>query len=300
MSRRQKITKAVIPAAGYGTRMLPATKVLPKEMLPVAGKPLIQYAVQEAAASGIETVVLVVRKHGALLQSYFAPDPELESFLRQRQLHDMEAELDSLRHLVKLEYIEQTQPLGLAHAICVARPLLGDQPFAVLLPDVIMVDDDPVTAQLIRACDSGDATGIAIREVEPHEVQRHGIIQYDRISSASSGCVSITGLVEKPSLASAPSRLGVFGRYVLAPSIWNAIDQTKPDASGEVQLTGALDLLCRAREFPVRGVFFRGSHYDAGDRLGYLIANIELTLRDERLRQPCLDYLARLQIFSVR
>jgi UTP--glucose-1-phosphate uridylyltransferase len=298
---RQKITKAVIPAAGYGTRMLPATKVLPKEMLPVAGKPLIQYAVQEAAASGIETVVLVVRKHGALLQSYFAPDPELENFLRQRQLHEMEAELDSLRHLVNLEYIEQTQPLGLAHAICVARPLLGDQPFAVLLPDVIMVGEEPVTAQLIRACGADDATGIAVREVEPHQVQRHGIIKYDRTSFVSSSdCVPITGLVEKPSLASAPSRLGVFGRYVLAPSIWNAIDQTRADATGEVQLTDALDLLCRAREYPVRGVFFTGSHYDAGDRLGYLTANIELTLRDERLRQPCLDYLARLQIFSVR
>jgi UTP--glucose-1-phosphate uridylyltransferase len=281
--------------------MLPATKVLPKEMLPVAGKPLIQYAVQEAAASGIETVVLVVRKHGALLQSYFSPDPELESFLRQRQLHEMEAELDSLRHLVNLEFIEQTQPLGLAHAICVARPLLGDQPFAVLLPDVIMVGDEPVTAQLMRACGADDATGIAIREVEPHHVQRHGIIKYDRTSFVpSSGCVPITGLVEKPSLASAPSRLGVFGRYILAPSIWKAIDQTRADPSGEVQLTDALDLLCRAGEYPVRGVFFSGNHYDAGDRLGYLTANIELTLRDERLRQPCLDYLARLQIFSLR
>lgn len=293
MPSPQKIVKAVIPAAGFGTRMLPATKALPKEMLPVAGKPLIQYAIEEAAASGIETAILVVRNRKSLIQSHFDPDPALESFLRDRQLTTVAAVIHRLTELVDLQYVEQQQPFGLAHAICCARPLIGDEPFVVLLPDVIMVNDEPVTRQLIGAYKNQCGSVVAIREVEPQEVGRHGIVQVPRSTTAASAAtVRIVGLVEKPSGANAPSRLGVFGRYVLEPVIWDAIEQTSPDARGEVQLTDALNVLCQRSS--VLGLCFEGRHYDAGEPLGYLKAHIELSLGDPLLRQPLREYLTRL------
>jgi UTP--glucose-1-phosphate uridylyltransferase len=290
----QRIAKAVIPAAGFGTRMLPSTKALPKEMLPVAGKPLIQYAVEEAAASGIQTVILVIRNHKSLIQAHFARDPELEFFLQGRQLREAADLMCGLAELVDLRYVEQEKPLGLAHAICCARPLLDEEPFVVLLPDVIMVHDEPVTRQLIGTHGRHGGSVVAIREVEAHELERHGIVRIECSNELpASKPVRVTGLVEKPSAADAPSRLGVFGRYLLEPGIWDAISETEPDARGEVQLTDALNLLCvRNLVYAYR---FEGQHHDAGDRLGYLRANIELSLRDPHLRQPLLDYLSRLQ-----
>ncbi len=293
MSDPPKIVKAVIPAAGFGTRMLPATKALPKEMLPVAGKPLIQYAIEEAAASGIKTVVLVVRSHKSLIQSHFAPDPALESFLKDRHLAAVE-DIRRLTELVDLQFVEQQQPLGLAHAICCAKPLIGAEPFAVLLPDVIMVSDDPVIRQLIHAYEQHKGSVVAIRQVEVQEVERHGIVQTELSTPDLSGPpVRVTSLIEKPPPGKTPSRLGIFGRYVLEPSIWCAIGQTSPDPRGEVQLTDALNVLCKDNS--LLGLCFEGQHYDAGDRLGYLKANIELSLADPRLSQPLREYLARLR-----
>jgi UTP--glucose-1-phosphate uridylyltransferase len=286
--------KAVIPAAGFGTRMLPATKAIPKEMLPVAGKPLIQYAVEEAAASGIETVILIVRSHESLIQAHFTRDPELESFLQKRHLTDTAELVRHLAQLVDLRYVEQENPLGLAHAISCARCLVGNEPFVVLLPDVIMIHEEPVSRQLIRARQRHGESVIAIREVESQELERHGIVRIERSTEVrESQSVHVTGLVEKPSAADAPSRLGVFGRYLLEPSIWDAIAQTKPDARGEVQLTDALNLLCATRL--VSGHCFEGRHYDAGDRLGYLKANVELSLRDPLLRVHLVEYLSHLR-----
>jgi UTP--glucose-1-phosphate uridylyltransferase len=294
MFGRPKIAKAVIPAAGFGTRMLPATKALPKEMLPVAGKPLIQYAVEEAAASGIETVILVIRDHKSLIQAHFARDPVLELFLEDRQLHAAAQQVHRLSELADLRYVEQENPLGLAHAIRCARPLVKEEPFVVLLPDVIMVNDEPVTRQLIRAYEQHGGSVVAIREVEPGDVERHGVVQVERSSlPLSCGSVRVTGLVEKPPAARAPSRLGVFGRYLLEPTIWDAIAKTAPDPRGEVQLTDALNFLCRTNL--LSGLCFEGQHYDAGDRLGYLRANFELSLLDTRLRQPLQDYLSHLR-----
>jgi UTP--glucose-1-phosphate uridylyltransferase len=285
--------KAVIPAAGFGTRMLPATKALPKEMLPVAGKPLIQYAIEEAAASGITTVIVVVRSHKSLIQSHFASDPAFESFLKERQLASVE-DIRQLTELVDLQFVEQEQPLGLAHAICCAKPLVGVGSFAVLLPDVIMVSDEPVIGQLIRAHQRHGGSVVAIRQVEPQEVERHGIIEAEPLTAdPSSPPVQVTGLFEKPPPGKTRSRLGVFGRYVLEAPIWRAIGQTRPDSRGEVQLTDALNLLCKDNS--LLGLCFQGQHYDAGDRLGYIKANIELSLADPRLRQPLIEYLARLR-----
>ena len=294
MFARRKIVKAVIPAAGFGTRMLPATKALPKEMLPVAGKPLIQHAVEEAVASGIETVILVVRSRLSLVQAHFAPDPALEAFLRERGLVVAAEQMNSLNELANLQYVEQKKPLGLAHSISCARPLVGEEPFVVLLPDVIIVTDEPVTRQLIRAHEQHGGSVIAIREVESHEVERHGIVGIERSTEfRSSKPVRVTGLVEKPSPADAPSQFGVFGRYLLEPAIWDVIAQTKADAWGEVQLTDALNLLCQTGL--LFGLCFKGHHYDAGDRLGYVKANLELFLRVPQLRPILLEYLSHLQ-----
>jgi UTP--glucose-1-phosphate uridylyltransferase len=293
VSDRCKILMAVIPAAGFGTRMLPATKVLSKEMLPVAGKPLIQYAIEEAAASGIKTVVVVVRSCKSMIRSHFARDPALESFLEGRQSTAAEA-IRTLTELVDLQFVEQQQPLGLAHAICCAKPLVGAQPFAVLLPDVIMVNDVPVTRQLIDAHEQHSGSVVAIRQVEPQEVERHGIVQPGSSMANTSGPpVRVRGLIEKPPPDSTTSRLGIFGRYVLEPSIWDAIERTRPDTRGEIQLTDALNGLCQ--HSTLLGLCFEGQHYDAGDPLGYLKANIALSLRDPLLRQPLKEYLSRMQ-----
>lgn len=294
MSDRKGIMKAVIPAAGYGTRMLPATKAVPKEMLPVAGKPLIQYAVEEAAASGIETVIVVIRGDKSLIQDHFSPDTALESFLRQRGLSKSYDSFRAVLAPVNLQYVHQNSPLGLADAVSCARPLLGEDAFVILLPDVIMVSREPVVRQLIRAHEETGGSVIAVREVDPRDVGRFGIVQVDRSAvGQSKRALRIRGLVEKPTSDRAPSRLGVFGRYLLEPSIWNAIAQTRPDAGGEVQLTDALNLLCHDQ--PLFGVRFEGRHHDAGDRLGYLKANLEIALQDPYLREALLDCVSDLR-----
>jgi UTP--glucose-1-phosphate uridylyltransferase len=274
--------------------MLPATKALPKEMLPVAGKPLIQYAIEELAASGIDTVILVVRNQKSLVQSHFERDLTLESSLRSRHLATAAEELRRLDEIANLQFVEQHQPLGLAHAVCCARPLLENESFFVLLPDVIMVNSDPVARQMIEVHATHGGSVVAIREVKPADVPRHGIVEVERATSATSGAtVRITGLVEKPALGVAPSRIGVFGRYVLGSAVWDAIERTRPDARGEIQLTDALDLLCKSGS--LFGLHFEGEHYDAGDPFGYLRANIELSLNDAVLRQPLREYLACLR-----
>ncbi len=293
MSDRKKIVKAVIPAAGFGTRMLPATKAVPKEMLPVAGKPLIQYAVEEAAASGIETVILVIRDNKSLIQEHFTRDHKLESLLGRRRLRESTELIRSLADLADLQYVEQQNPLGLAHAISCARSLVGNEPFVVLLPDVIMVNGEPATLQLIRAHEQSGGSVVAVREVQLQDVERFGIAEVERSTARPCGkFVRIRALVEKPSVEHAPSRLGVFGRYLLQPSVWNTIAQARPDARGEVQLTDALNLLCQNE--PVFGLCFEGQHYDAGDPIGYLKANIELSLQDPRVQHPLRGYLAGL------
>jgi len=293
MPELKKIKKAVIPAAGFGTRMLPATKAVPKEMLPVAAKPLVQYAIEEATASGIETIILVTRKHKSVVQAHFSRDRELESFLED---HQQTAAADLVRQLgefAELRFVEQDKPLGLAHAIFCARTLVKEEAFAVLLPDVIMPCAEPVTRQIVGAHDQHGGSVIAIREIEPREVERHGVV---RVGSATVGgvpkSIRLTGLVEKPSLEDAPSRFGIIGRYVLEPAIWDAIVKTDCDARGELQLTDALNLLCR--QSPLYGFLFDGEHFDAGDRIGYLKANIELTLRDPDLQHSFRGYLEQL------
>jgi UTP--glucose-1-phosphate uridylyltransferase len=274
--------------------MLPATKAVPKEMLPVAGKPLIQYAVEEAAASGIETVIIVTRNHRSLIQAHFARDHELECFLDERRLSASTELIRRPAELAHLRYVQQENPLGLAHALVCARSVVEDEPFVVLLPDVITVNDEPVTLQLIRAHEQRGGSFVAIRQIESQEVERFGVARVERSTAQLfEKSVRVTGLVEKPRAKEAPSQLGVFGRYLLEPAIWDAIAHTDPDPRGELQLTDSLNLLCQTKT--LFGLCFEGEHYDAGDRIGYIMANIALSLRGPDLRQPLLECLARLQ-----
>lgn len=294
MPLNKKLTKAVIPAAGFGTRMLPATKALPKEMLPVASKPMIQYAVEEAVASGIETIVVVTRSRKSVLQAHFRRDRELESFLESRQQVRAAELVRQFAKLAEIRYVEQTKPLGLADAISRARQVIGEEPFVVLLPDVIIDSVQPATEQLIRVHERHGGNIIAIREIEPQEVERFGVVGFDGAKIVPlQGSVRLTNLVEKPFLRDAPSRFGIFGRYLLEPEIWDSIAQTSRGSRGEVQLTDSLNLLCRRK--PVYGFLFKGRHFDAGNPFGYTMANIELSLQDPRLENPLHAYLSSLQ-----
>lgn len=294
MPLHKKLTKAVIPAAGFGTRMLPATKALPKEILPVAAKPMIQYAVEEAVASGIETIVVVTRSRKSVLQAHFRRDRELESFLEERRQVRAAELVRQFATLAELRYVEQKKPLGLADAISCARSVMREEPFVVLLPDVIIDSAQPATEQLIRAHERHGGSIVAIREIGPQEIERFGVVGFaDPKILPKQGSIRLTNLSEKPSLDNAPSRFGIFGRYLLEANIWDSIAETGRGLRGEIQLTDALNLLCR-KKF-VHGVLFEGRHFDAGDPLGYIIANIELSLRDPRLEQPLRGYLSSLQ-----
>jgi len=290
-----KISKAIIPAAGLGTRLLPATKTLPKEMLPVAGKPLIQYSVEEAARSGIETVILVVNRKKSIIRKHFQRDRALERFLESSgQIAEAEA-VRRLPDLANLLYVEQPKPLGLGHAIWCARELVAGEPFAVLLPDVIFQSERPVLQQMQDAYRRHPGNMIAIREVEPEEVSRGGVV---RISGFADGRDSplfrVAGVVEKPTLENAPSRFSVAGRYILEPAIFEAIRHTLPDAKGEIQLTGALNQLCSRNR--VYGLRVEGTHYNVGEPFGFLMANLEISMSNPQLQPALQAYLRRLQV----
>jgi len=262
-------------------------------MLPVASKPLIQHAVEEAAACDIETVILIIRQVKSALWEHFKRDSELELFLES---HGKKEEADLVRrlsNLVEVRCAVQDEPRGLAHAVGCARHLVGKEPFAVLLPDVIIDAAEPCTQQLMRAYGEHPGNFIAICEVEPEELGRHGIICVEHSQDACNGrMLRATSLVEKPTLESAPSRFGIFGRYLLEPEIFAHIESTPPAKDGEVQLTDVLDRMCRER--PVYGFRFEGKHYDAGDTLGLLEASIVLALKDPKLQQRLWRFLLQL------
>ena len=274
-----KIAKAVIPVAGLGTRMLPATKALRKEMLPIAGKPLIQYAIEEAAASGIETVILVTGDHSAMLIEHFERNTTLENLLEKQGRFEEAERLRALSRLVTFRTVAQSTPLGLGHAIYCSRELVGNEPFAVLLPDVIIHAVVPCTAQLVKAYDKHKASLIATRRLQQSELQRHGVIApADPQNDDATGIIRVSGLIEKPSAASAPSSFGVFGRYLLQPSVFEYLESLVPSAKAEVQLTDALSAM--AKDHPMYGVEFAGDHFDAGDPVGFVLANVAISLKD--------------------
>jgi UTP--glucose-1-phosphate uridylyltransferase len=287
----KKVRKAVLPAAGLGTRFLPATKAQPKEMLNVVDKPQIQYVVEECVASGIEHVIIVTGKGKNSIEDHFDYNPTLERFLEEKGRADQAEMVRHISDMVQVSYTRQKEPLGLGHAVLVAKDLVGDEPFAVLLGDVLIPGENPATQQLVRVYEATGIGAIAVEEVPREKTQLYGIVAGEPAPQGQFGerLLRIRELVEKPKPAEAPSNLSITGRYVLPPAIFDCLERTKPGAGGEIQLTDALKLL--AKEQGLWAYIYEGISYDAGDKLGFLIATVELALQNKELGEPFRSYL---------
>jgi len=273
-----RVRKAVLPAAGFGTRFLPATKAIPKEMMPLVDRPIIQYAVEEAAASGIDQIIIVIASGRSAIEDHFDSNDMLERWLEERGDIEMLRIIRRISEFGTVAFVHQREQLGLGHAVLMAKDLVGDEAFAVLLSDDVMLNrsGDPVTKQLIDAHVAHRGSVVAAQRVDPAEVTRYGIL--DPLHEEGR-LVEIRDLVEKPSVADAPSNLAVLGRYVLTPKIFDVLEQTARGAGGEIQLTDAIRSLIR--EQPVFGYQFEGIRHDAGTRLGWLKANVAVALESE-------------------
>ncbi len=292
----KRVRKAVLPVAGLGTRFLPATKAMPKEMLPVVDKPLIQYAVEECIASGIEDIIFITGRRKNAIEDHFDSAPELERFLEERgkpQQAQMVREISGGLHF---SYTRQSEALGLGHAVLCADELVGDEPFAVLLGDVIMDGPVPATRSLIEIYEATGMGAIHVEKVPRERVHLYGIIDASPANDPRWGdrLLRVKDLVEKPSADQAPSNYGVTGRYVLPPIIFEYLRQTKPGAGGEIQLTDGLRAL--AREHGLWAYIYEGITHDAGDKLGFLKATVEIALKDPNLGKDFRSYLRGLKL----
>ena len=286
-----KIRKAVFPAAGLGTRFLPATKASPKEMLPLVDKPLIQYAVEEAVASGIESILIITGRDKSAIENHFDISFELEQLLKDKGKHEMFEQIRAISDIAKISYTRQKQALGLGHAIYQARDFAGDEPFAVLLADDIVDAERPALQQMIDVFEKYEAPVIATMQVAGEAISRFGVIDADEVEP---NVYKIKDMVEKPAAADAPSDLAIIGRYIFTPDIFEAIEQTAPGSGGEIQITDAMRLLLKQR--PFYAVKLEGTRHDAGDKLGFLIATVELALKRDDLGSEFREYLKGLDL----
>ncbi|MCU1592326.1 MAG: UTP--glucose-phosphate uridylyltransferase [Frankiales bacterium] len=280
------MTKAVIPAAGLGTRFLPATKATPKEMLPVVDKPAIQYVVEEAARAGLDDVLIVTGRNKKSLEDHFDRAVELEETLAAKGDRDKLALVQQASAIATVHYVRQGDPKGLGHAVLAAAPHVGDQAFAVLLGDDLIDARDPLLETMLALQEREGGSVIALMEVPKDSISLYGCAA---VEGAEGDVVRITGLVEKPAVADAPSNLAVLGRYVLSPTVFGLLRTTAPGHGGEIQITDALQGLIDVE--PVHGVVFRGRRYDTGDRLDYLKAVVQLAADREDLGPPLLSWL---------
>ena len=295
-SRTKKVRKAVLPAAGLGTRFLPATKAQPKEMLNVVDKPQIQYVVEECVASGIEHIIIVTGKGKNSIEDHFDYNPTLERYLEEKGRPDQAEMVRHISDMVQVSYTRQKEPLGLGHAVLVAKDLVGDEPFAVLLGDVLIPGENPATRQLVKVYEATGVGAIAVEEVPREKTHLYGIVGGEAAPQGPFGerLLRIRELVEKPKPEEAPSNLSITGRYVLPSAIFDCLERTKPGAGGEIQLTDALKIL--AKEQGLWAYIYEGISYDAGDKLGFLIATVELALQNEKLGEPFRNYLKNLKL----
>jgi len=289
----KQVRKAVFPAGGLGTRFLPATKVIPKEMLALVDKPIIQYGVEEAIASGIEHIIIVTRQGKSSIEDHFDHSFELDATLEQKGKHELLAVSRGGSSLARISYVRQKEPLGLGHAVLCARDLVGDEPFAVILPDDVIDAEAPCLKQLIGVFDEKGGSVLATQTVEGPGISAYGVLagSPDPVNKRIFNC---TGMVEKPKFADAPSKHAIVGRYVLTPRIFALLAQTKPGKGGEIQLTdGILALL---EEEKVFGYTFEGTRFDAGDKLGMLQATIDFALKRGDLGPQLREYLKGLKL----
>ncbi len=291
-----RVRKAVFPAAGWGTRFLPATKAQPKEMLPLVDKPIIQYAVEEAVAAGIEQVIIVTSSQKRAIEDHFDLSYELEHLLEEKGDIEMLRQVRAISDLAQVAYIRQKEQLGLGHAVLMAKDLIGHEPFAVILPDDVVIGDRPCIGQLIHAYSQTHSSVVAVMEVPHEETSRYGVIASEpSVDPLDHGRLHrVTRLVEKPAPEDAPSNLAIVGRYILTPKIFDKLEQTQRGAGGEIQLTDAIaDLM---QEQAVYAYEFEGIRYDAGTTIGWLKASVELTLQRPDLAAEFRAYLKQLQL----
>jgi len=288
------VRKAVFPAAGLGTRFLPATKAMPKEMLPLVDKPLIQYGIEEAIASGIHNIVIVTGRGKTAIEDHFDVSFELEHLLESRNRHDTLAAVRAISDMIDVAYVRQKEALGLGHAVLRARDLVGPEPFAVVLSDDVIDAPVPCLKQLINVYEFCGAPVLALMEVPPEQIAAYGIVAAEPCphEGLDGQVFRIHDLVEKPSPADAPSNLAIIGRYILTPDIFDAIEATPPGRNNEIQLTDALRNLLKNRQ--IYGVKFMGKRFDAGDKLGFLQATVEFALKRPDLGEAFRAYLKSL------
>jgi UTP--glucose-1-phosphate uridylyltransferase len=292
----RKVRKAVLPAAGLGTRFLPATKAQPKEMLTVVDKPQIQYVVEECVASGIEHVIIITGKGKNSIEDHFDYSPVLERHLEEKGKAKQVEIIRDIGDMVQVSYTRQKEPLGLGHAVLVAKDLVGDEPFAVLLGDVLIPGENPATKQLIDVYEATGTGAIAVEEVPRDKTHLYGIVDGEPAPQPPFGerLLRIRDLVEKPKPEKAPSNLAITGRYVLPSAIFDCLERTEPGAGGEIQLTDALRIL--AREAGLWALIYEGISYDAGDKLGFLKATVELGLLNPEFGADFRAYLKTLKL----
>ena len=286
-----KIRKAVFPAAGLGTRFLPATKASPKEMLPLVDKPLIQYAVEEAVESGIESILIITGRDKSAIENHFDISFELEQMLQEKGNDEMFAAVRAISDIAQISYTRQKQALGLGHAIYQAKAFVGSEPFAVLLADDIVDSEKPALKQMIEVYEKYNAPVIATMQVAGEAISRFGVIDATEVEP---NVYEINDMVEKPPAAEAPSDLAIIGRYIFTPDIFEAIGQTTPGAGGEIQITDAMRILLKTR--PFYAVKLDGTRHDAGDKLGFLKATVEFALKRDDLGTEFREYLKNLDL----
>lgn len=289
----QTIRVAVFPAAGLGTRFLPATKASPKEMLPLVDKPLIQYAVEEARAAGIGRIVIVTGRGKSAIEDHFDTSFELERTLEEKGKKELFEQVHAISELASFSYVRQKIALGLGHAVLQAKDLVGREPFAVMLGDDIVDSEVPCIGQMIRLYERRGNPVIALQEVPRAETKQYGIVAGNPVEGEER-VLALTDMVEKPSPERAPSNLAIIGRYLLPPEIFDILEATRSDVGGEIQLTSALKTLLAAR--PIDGYRFEGKRYDAGDKLGFLKATVELALKRHDLGKDFREYLKTLKL----
>ena len=286
----KKIRKAIIPAAGLGTRFLPATKAQPKEMLPIVDKPTIQYIIEEAIASGIEEILIITGRNKKCIEDHFDKSVELELELKKNNKTELLELVQDISEMVDIHYIRQKEPKGLGHAIRCAKTFVGDEPFAILLGDDIVYNPEkPCLKQLMDCYDEYKTSILGVQTVVKEDVSKYGIV--DGIQIEDRVC-KVKGLVEKPTVKEAPSNTAILGRYIVTPRIFDILDNTKPGKGNEIQLTDAL--LQLIKEEAMYAYNFEGRRYDVGDKLGYLEATVEYALRKTELKDAFVEYLKKL------
>jgi UTP--glucose-1-phosphate uridylyltransferase len=288
---KNRIRKAVFPVAGLGTRFLPATKAQPKEMLPLVDKPIIQYGVEEALASGVDNIILVTGRGKNAIEDHFDVSVELETFLEARGKKDLLDEVRKISNLINFSYVRQGEPLGLGHAVLVTQNLIGDEPFAVILGDDVIDADPPALRQMIDVFNQVDGPVVAIERVPLSDVSSYGILDADEIRP---GVYQIRDMVEKPPKEEAPSDLAIIGRYILTPDIFPALEATASDRTGEIQLTNGLRRLLKDR--PLYGCRIDGVRHDTGNKLGFLKAVVYFALRRPDISEQFADYLRTIDL----